>query len=178
MRIIALSRLSELHWQGPIARSSSPPGLLGLAPRQLATERDGLDPAPHAAHPGGPATRLATAQRTLALASHGIRSSVLRLPPTVHGDGDHGFMATLIEIARTKGVSGYIGSGSNRWPAVHRIDAARLFRLALEHAPAGSAVHAVGDEGVPIRAIAELIGNHLDIPVGSIPPENAGRHFG
>jgi nucleoside-diphosphate-sugar epimerase len=153
-------------------------GLAGLVPGQLATERDGRDPASAAPQGGGPATRRATAQRTLALASHGIRSSVLRLPPTVHGDGDHGFMATLVGIAREKGVSGYIGDGSNRWPAVHRLDAAHLFRLALEQAPAGAVLHAVGDEGVPIRAIAAVIGAHLAIPVSSIPAEDAGEHFG
>ena len=90
----------------------------------------------------------------------------MRLPPTEHGDGDNGFMATLVGIARDKGVSGYIGDGSNRWPAVHRLDAAHLFRLALENAPAGSTLHAVADEGVPIRDIAEVIGRHLDVPVG------------
>jgi nucleoside-diphosphate-sugar epimerase len=154
-------------------------GLVGLVPGQLATEQDGRDPAAAAAHlGGGPATRLATAQRTLALAAHGIRSSVLRLPPTVYGDGDHGFMATLVDIARAKGVSGYLGDGSNRWPAVHRLDAAHLFRLALEHAPAGTVVHAVGDEGVPIRAIAAVIGKQFDIQVRSIPLEDAGEHFG
>ena len=101
----------------------------------------------------------------------------MRLPPTVHGDGDHGFMATLVGIARDKGVSGYIGDGSNRWPAVHRLDAAHLFRLALEKAPAGSVLHAVADEGVPIRAIAEVIGRHLDVPVAAIAPEDAAEHF-
>ena len=94
----------------------------------------------------------------------------MRLPPTVHGDGDNGFMATLVGIARDKGVSGYIGDGSNRWPAVHRLDAAHLFRLALEKAPAGSTLHAVADEGVPIRDIAEVIGRHLDLPGGRPSP--------
>ena len=86
-------------------------------------------------------------------------------------------MATLVGIARDKGVSGYIGDGSNRWPAVHRLDAAHLFRLALEKAPAGSVLHAVADEGVPIRAIAEVIGRHLDLPFGAISPEDAAEHF-
>jgi nucleoside-diphosphate-sugar epimerase len=93
--------------------------------------------------------RHATALFTLSLAATGVRSSVLRFPPTVHGDGDHGFMATLVNVARRRGVAGYIGDGSNRWPAVHRSDAARVARLAFEAAPAGSVLHAVGDEGVP-----------------------------
>jgi nucleoside-diphosphate-sugar epimerase len=97
--------------------------------------------------------------------------------PTNHGDGDNGFIATIVGIAREKGVSGYIGDGTNRWPAVHRLDSARLFRLALEQAPAGSTLHAVADEGVPIRAIAEVVGRHLDIPVVSISPDDAGEHF-
>ncbi len=153
-------------------------GTLGIAPGRVATERDGQNPDPAMIALGGPPTRLGTAQLTLALASRGVRSSVMRLPPTVHGDGDNGFMATLIGIARDKGVSGYIGDGSSRWPAVHRLDAARLFRLALEQAPAGSTLHAVADEGVPVRAIAEVIGRHLDLPVVAISPEDAGAHFG
>jgi nucleoside-diphosphate-sugar epimerase len=153
-------------------------GLLGLTPGRVATERDGLVPSPEqAAIPAGPRARLATAQRVLSLASEGIRTSVMRLPPTNHGDGDNGFMATLVGIARETGVSGYVGDGSARWPAVHRLDSANLFRLALEDAPAGSALHAVADEGVPIRAVAEVIGRRLDIPVVSISPEQAADHF-
>jgi nucleoside-diphosphate-sugar epimerase len=152
-------------------------GTLGLVPGRVATERDGLGPG-SAAHPsGGPEIRRATALLTLSLASSGVRSSVVRLPPTVHGEGDHGFMATLVSIARDKGVSGYIGDGSNRWPAVHRFDAAHLFCLALDKAPAGSVLHAVADEGVPIHAIAEVIGRHLDLPVAAISPEDAAGHF-
>jgi nucleoside-diphosphate-sugar epimerase len=124
-----------------------------------------------------PRARWATAEMTLALASRGVRSSVLRLPPTVHGEGEHGFVATMIGTARDKGVSGYIADGSNRWPAVHCLDAARLFRLALENAPAGSTLHGVADEGVPVREIAEVIGRHLEVPVVSISPEDAGGHF-
>ncbi len=114
---------------------------------------------------------------TLSLSSRGVRSSVVRLPPTVHGERDHGFMATLAGVARDKGVFGYVGDGSNRWPAVHRFDAAHLFRLALEKAPAGSVLHAVADEGVPIRAIADVIGRHLDVPVAAISPVDSAGHF-
>ncbi len=155
-------------------------GTLGLAPGRVATERDdGHAPGSPAASPGsGPAMRLANAEMTLSFASRGVRSAVLRLPPTVHGEGDNGFMAALVGMARHRGVSGYLGDGSNRWPAVHRLDAAHLFRLALETAPAGSVLHAVADEGVPIREIAEVIGRHLDVPAASIPPEQAGEQFG
>ncbi len=152
-------------------------GTLMVSPGRVATERDGLEPDAAAHLGGGPRTRAATALFTLSLASQGVRSCVLRLPPTVHGDGDNGFMATLVGIARDKGASGYIGDGSNRWPAVHRFDAAHLFRLAVEQAPAGSVLHAVADEGVPIREVAGVIGRHLDVPVVSIPPEQAGEHF-
>jgi nucleoside-diphosphate-sugar epimerase len=153
-------------------------GTLGLALGRVATEQDGhgSDPA-LAALGSGPLTRLGTAELVLSLASRGVRSSVVRLPPTVHGDGDHGFMATIVGIARDKGVSGYIGDGSNRWPAVHRLDAAHLFRLALEKAPAGSTLHAIADEGVPIRDVAEVIGRHLDLPVAAISAEDAAEHF-
>ncbi|HEY3829800.1 MAG TPA: SDR family oxidoreductase [Solirubrobacteraceae bacterium] len=153
-------------------------GTLFVAPGRVATEQDGHGPASAMAGLGsGPRTRWETAELALSFASRGVRSSVMRLAPTNHGDGDNGFLATIVGIARERGVSGYIGDGSNRWPAVHRLDSARLFRLALEHAPAGSTLHAVADEGVPILDIAAVIGRHLDIPVDSIAPEQAGEHF-
>ena len=153
-------------------------GTLGLAPGRVATERAGHGHDPAAAPAiGGAEIRMANAQLALSFAATGVRASVVRLPPTVHGDGDHGFVATLVDIARDRGVSGSIGDGTNRWPAVHRLDAAHLFRLALDKAPAGSTLHAVADTGVPIRDIAEVIGRHLDLPVVSVAPEDAGEHF-
>ena len=153
-------------------------GTLGLAPGRIATEQDGHVLSPEfAALGGGPETRRATAELVLSLASRGVRSSVLRLPPTNHGDGDNGFMATLVRVARDKGVSGYVGDGTNRWPAVHRLDSGHLFRLAVESAPAGSTLHAIADEGVQFRDIAGVIGSHLDLPVVSIAPEAALEHF-
>ena len=149
-------------------------GLLGLTPGRVATERD----AP-AAHSNGIASlRQAGVRTALSFVSRGVRTIMVRFAPTVHDAGDHGFIPRVIAIAREKGVSGYIGDGSNRWPAVHRLDAARLVRLAVEAAPAGSALHAVGDEGVPIRDVAELIGRKLNVPLVSIAPEDAGEHFG
>ena len=127
------------------------------------------------ANPAG--RRQATALLTLSLRGIGVRSSVLRFPPTVHGDGDHGFVATLVGIARQRGVAGYVGDGANRWPAVHRSDAARLARLAVESAPAGSVLHAVGDEGVPFSEIAEAMARHLGVPTASVAPADAAEHF-
>jgi nucleoside-diphosphate-sugar epimerase len=153
-------------------------GTLGLTPGRVATERDGHGSDPAVAGLGaGPRTRWATAELVLSLASRNVRSSVVRLPPTNHGDGDHGFIAALVGIARAKGVSGYIGDGSNRWPAVHRLDSGHLFKLAIDGAPAGSTLHAVADEGVPVRDIAEVIGRHLRLPVVSIEPGEAREHF-
>ncbi|MEU1307224.1 SDR family oxidoreductase [Streptomyces shenzhenensis] len=147
-------------------------GLAGLKPGQVATERDmpTVDGSQAAA-------RAATATAVLGLASRGVRSSVVRLSPTCHGDGDKGFMATLVAIARATGVSGYLGDGANRWPAVHRLDAARLFRLAVEKAPAGTVLHGAAEEGVAIRDVAEVIGRHLEVPVAAVAPEAAAEHF-
>ncbi len=152
-------------------------GLLGVSVGRVATENDGLVPSDEIrANPAG--RRSATALLALSLRGIGVRSSVLRLPPTVHGDGDQGFVATFVGIARQRGVAGYVGDGDNRWPAVHVSDAARLARLAAESAPAGSVLHAVGDEGIAYREIAEAIGRHLGIPTVSIAPQDAAEHFG
>jgi nucleoside-diphosphate-sugar epimerase len=151
-------------------------GLLGLTVGRVSTEDDGLVPSAEVrANPAG--RRSATALFVLSLRGTGVRSSVLRFPPTVHGDGDHGFVATLVDIARQRGVAGYVGDGTNRWSAVHRSDAARLARLAVEGAPAGSVLHAVGDEGVAFGQIAEVLGRHLGIPTASVAPADAGAHF-
>ena len=141
-----------------------------LAQRQgpLATEEDAHDPNfPRKSE-----------EMALALAARGVHASVLRLPPSVHGNGDHGFVPRLINIARENGVSAFIGDGLNRWPAVHRLDAAHLYRLVLEKGSAGATYHGVADEGVPTREIAQAIGRGLNVPVVSKSSEEAADHFG
>jgi nucleoside-diphosphate-sugar epimerase len=135
-------------------------------PGRPATERDEL------IAQGPIAARFRNMQAALAASEQGIRSSVVMLPRSVHGQGErHGFIPQLIAIARAKGVSGYLGTGASRWPAVHVKDAATLYRLAVEQAPAASVLNAVGDEGVPVREIAETIGRHLNLPSRSLPAE-------
>jgi nucleoside-diphosphate-sugar epimerase len=143
-----------------------------IAPGRVATERD---PSPMS---GPDAPRGGSEQLALEYTGRGVHPVSLRFAPTVHGTGDHGFVSTLVDVARERGSSGYVGDGSNRWPAVHRFDAARMVSLALEKAPAGSVTHAVGEEGIPAREIAEVIGRHLDVPVVSVAPDDAAEHFG
>jgi nucleoside-diphosphate-sugar epimerase len=154
-------------------------GILGVAPGQLATEQDAVEAVENADAPIGPAgDRMANARYTVSLAARGVRSCVLRLPPTCHGQGDNRFMALLVGVTAEKGVSGFVGDGSARWPATHRLDVARAFRLALEKAPAGSTLHAIAEEGIAGRDFAEVIGRKLDMPVVSVSSDDAMAHFG
>ena len=145
-------------------------GVALLSPGRIATEADGLQP--NSRFPRNPEAAVA------AIAARGVRVSVVRLAPTVHGHGDHGFVPILIGIARDKAASAYIGEGHNRWPAVHRLDAARLYRLALEHGATDARYHAVAEEGVPFKDIAGAIGRGLDVPVLAKSAEQAPGHFG
>ena len=143
-------------------------GILWLSPGKTLTE-DQLAP---------PELPRFSEAAVLGLTDRGVRTAVVRLPPSVHGEGDHGFVPQLVRVAREKRRSSYPDDGANCWPAVHRVDAARVFRLAVESAPAGSILQAVDDEGVPSRAIAEVIGKHLGVPVESVAIQDAYDHCG
>ena len=152
---------------GPLLIAS---GVVGLTEGEVATEAD--EPTV-SSHP-----RTASAELARSFASRGVRPVIVRFAPTVHGPGDHGFIATLVAIARERGMSGYVGDGANRWPAIHRLDAAVLTRLALDGAAVGSAVHATAEPGIAARDIAAAIGRGLDLPVGSVAAGDATEHFG
>lgn len=143
-----------------------------LTPGRLGTEHQAAD----RSNPGG--FRTGAEEIVLAAAERGVRSSLVRLPPTVHGEGDHGFVPMLIDTARRTGASAYLGEGANRWAAVHRLDAARVYVLALEKAEPGTRLHGVAEEGIPFRAIAEAVGAAAGVPVRSLPADEAADHFG
>ncbi len=166
---------AAIEAMGSVLKGSNRPllvtgGTAGLQPGNgnLITEDD-----------AAPAQPRASESAAIALANSGINASAVRLPPSVHGVGDHhGFVPTLIKIAREKGVAAYVGEGNNRWPAVHCLDAARLFRLAIEKGAGGMRYNGIGDEGIFMHKIAEVIGQHLNVPVASKSLEEADAHFG
>ncbi len=171
----AIDRRAVAALAGALAGTGKPlvitSGTTVVATGRIITEED-------AARPDSPsAVRTLSEEAALAAADRGVRSSVVRLPPSVHGPGDHAFVPAMVGIARQKGIAAYVGDGANRWPAVHRLDAARLFRLALEGAPPGTRLHGVAEEGIPMRDIAAAIGEGLGLPVRGLAAEEAGPHF-
>lgn len=142
-----------------------------IEPGRVVTERDTGDTS-------SPLSRGRAEDAVLAWARRGVRVAVVRLATLVHGDGDrHGFLPMLVEVARARGVSAFVGDGRNRWPGVHRLDAARLLRPAVENAPAGSRAHAIADEGVAFRDIAQAIGDGLGLPTAAVGADEAAEHF-
>jgi nucleoside-diphosphate-sugar epimerase len=177
MEMAAQTELAAVEALGATLEGSDRPlvittGTALVHPGGLATEEDVRSPE-EIGHP-----RAAVEPLAKSFAPRGVRVSIVRPGTSVHGEGDHGFVPFLIDLARRHGASGYVGDGANRWPAVHRLDAARLYRLALENGTPGSVFHAIGDEGVPTRQIAEVIARHLNLASVSISPEAAAEHFG
>jgi nucleoside-diphosphate-sugar epimerase len=177
-KIVANSAVEKLAIEaiGTVLQGSDRPfiltsGVALLTPGQLSNEQT----EPHPELPNFPRNPESAAA---ALAERGVRTAIVRLPPSVHGHGDHGFVPILINTARQKGSAAYIGQGLNRWPAVHRLDAARVYRLVLEHGALGGPFHAVAEEGIPFNQIAEVIGRRLNIPIVSKSPEEAAEQFG
>ena len=175
MRILDETESGALEALGSGLEGSGRPlvatsAILFLPSGKVATERDD--------HPPGPVNRSLSEIGALNFVPRGVRASIVRLPPSVHGPGDHGLISQIIKIARKKGVSPYIGDGVNRWPSVHRLDAAKLFRLALEKGEAGAKYHGVDEVGIPFRDIASSIASKLRLPAVSIPAAKAARHFG
>ncbi len=161
----AVGAMSAVLAGKPFVAASGTP----MVPGRPSTEQD--DPV----FAGPVAGRGDVARAVLATAERGVRASLVRLPRSVHGEGDaHGLIARLVALGREKGIAAYVGDGTQRWPAVHVLDAAHLFRLALEQAPAGAVLHAVGDEGVRIRDVAEVVGRRLGLPVKSVAAEELG----
>ncbi len=172
----AIDRRAVTAMAGALAGSNKPlvitSGITVAAPGRAVTEDD-------AATLDSPsAVRTPSEEIVLTAAERGVRSSIVRLPPSVHGPGDHAFVPALIDIARRTGVSAYVGEGANRWSAIHRLDAARLFRLALEGGAPGTRLHGVAEEGISVKAIAQAIGEGLGLPVRSITQDEAASHFG
>jgi nucleoside-diphosphate-sugar epimerase len=175
MRILSETESRAIQALGSGLQGSGRPlvvtsGVLFLPPGKISTEEDN--------HAQGAPNRSMSEKAALDFVARGVRASIIRLPPTVHGAGDHGFIPQIIESARKKGVSPYIGDGANRWPAVHRLDAAKLFRLALEKGEAGAKYHGVDETGIPFRDVAAWIAARLRIPAISIPTAKSAKHFG